>query len=335
MTHKDDDDIGAQVSNRLEELFGEDDSDEEEAPQAESTGRQETRKAEAVNKKETGQQQRAQSRDQQAAEFDTTHSPANELKALVFGIDWEINEESMVAFLKEVRQLQQQYGNDKILSTFLKLHESVGKYIKAKKSRAHPDALKFVTSVFTSFEKALMTPGMPQAQKKRLLAEEIRKFKDFKERVASKKKPGEPAAAAPAEQKPAAPAEEEPAMAAEEEPAAAVEEEPAVAAEEEPAAAAEEASVVVLDEESAATAEEEPMMEFGEESAATAEEEPMMDLGEEPAAAAEEEPTAAAGEKPAAVLQNQEVIDYIVAELRKTIQEEFRTMHQIFKNLGA
>ncbi|MFP3980047.1 MAG: hypothetical protein ACLFUY_01530 [Desulfobacterales bacterium] len=313
MTHSDDDDIGAQVSSRLEELFGEDEPDEQEASQAEITGRQEAEKPEASGKKETGQQQQAQTRAQQAADFDTADSPLNELKALVFGIDWEINEESMVAFLKEVRRLQQQYGNDKIFSTFLKLHESVGKYIKAKKSRAHPDALKFVASVFTNFEKALLTPDMPRAQKKRLLAEEIRKFKDFKQRVASKKKPGEPepAAAAPAEQKPAAPAEEEP--------AAAAGQAPAVAAEEETAAAAEETPVVVLDEESPSAAEQAPAME----------------LGEEPAAAGGEEPMAAAEEKPAAVLQNQEVIDYIVAELRKTIQAEFRTLHQILKNLGT
>ncbi|MBS3754145.1 MAG: hypothetical protein KGY56_00425 [Desulfobacterales bacterium] len=305
MTHSDDDDIGAQVSSRLEELFGEDEPGEQEAPQAEVTGGQEAEKSEAAGKKETGQQQQSQSRARQAADFETADSPLNELKALVFGIDWEINEESMVSFLKEVRQLQQQYGNDKIFSTFLKLHESVGKYIKAKKSRAHPDALKFVASVFTSFEKALLTPDMPRAQKKRLLAEEIRNFKDFKERVTSKKKSGEPepAAAAPAEEKPAAPAEEE----------------PAAAAEAEPAAAAEETPVVMLEEESPPAAEQAPAMELGEESAAA--------VGGEPIAAAEE--------KPAAVLQNQEVIDYIVAELRKTIQAEFRTLHQILKNLGA
>ena len=313
MTHTDDDDIGAQVSNRLEELFGEDEPDEQEAPEAESTGRQEAEKPEAAGKKETGQQQQAQSQARQAADFDTADSPLNELKALVFGIDWEINEESMAAFLKEVRQLQQQYGKDKILSTFLKLQESVGKYIKAKKSRAHPDALKFVASVFTSFEKALLTPDMPRAQKKRLLAEEIRKFKAFKEQVASKKKSGapEPAAATPTGQISTAPAEEAPAPA--------VEPDSAVSAESEPAAASEETPAVMLEEESPPAAEQAPVME----------------LGEEPAAAGGEEPMAASEEKPAAVLQNQEVIDYIVAELRKTIQAEFRTLHQILKNLGA
>jgi len=321
LTHTDDDDIGTQVSNRLEELFGEDEPEEQETLQAESTGRQEAEKPEAAGKKETGQQQQAQSPARQAADFDTADSPLNELKALVFGIDWEINEESMVAFLKEVRQLQQQYEKDKIFSTFLKLHESVGKYIKAKKSRAHPDALKFVASVFTSLEKALLTPDMPRAQKKRLLAEEIRKFKAFKEQVASKKKSGapEPAASVPAEHKPAAPEEEKPAALAAEEPAAAAGQEPAPTAEAESPAAAEETPVVMLDEESPPATEQAPVMEFEEESAAAG--------GEEPVAAAEE--------KPVAVLQNQEVIDYIVSELRKTIQAEFRTLHQILKNLGA
>ncbi|MBS3809504.1 MAG: hypothetical protein KGY38_05055 [Desulfobacterales bacterium] len=240
MTRNDDDDIGAQVSSRLEEMFGEEDPEEE--PRSQGAGQ----------KKDGGDEENGQTgHPEPDTDFDTESSPLRNLKALVFGIDWEITDQSMKEFLEEVRNLQEKHQDDKILSTFLKLHESVGKYIRAKKARAHPDSIKFVTSVFQSFEKVLMTPDMPKSRKKQLLSEEIKKFKDFKEQVASRKKTEEPEPAAP----------EEP--------------------------------------------ERKPYAEAG------------------------------TGEKAGPVLENQEALDYIVAELRETIKAEFRTLRQIIKNLGA
>jgi hypothetical protein len=70
-----------------------------------------------------------------------------------------------------------------VLTLFLKLHESIGKYIKAKKARAHPDAIAFVASVFKNFEKVLLSPGMQEKQRKQLLSAEVQKFKAFKQRI--------------------------------------------------------------------------------------------------------------------------------------------------------
>jgi len=170
----DDGDIGAEVSNRLDELFDEDDGDETTATAGAPVGSPRTTKASAGT---------TSGRTSGASDED---SPIKELKALVFGIDWEITDEAMVAFLREVKRLQKKYQSDKINLLFLKLHESIGKYIRARKVNAHPDALKFVTSVFTNFEKVLLTPGMSEIQKKRLLSGEVKKFKDFKERVISR-----------------------------------------------------------------------------------------------------------------------------------------------------
>lgn len=172
-------DIGAEVSNRLDELFG-----DEERPG--------TASAEKAAVRKPGPQKVAESAGNAANE----DSPIKNLKAIVFGIDWEITDETMTSFLKEVRRLEQQYQNDKILAMFLKLHDSIGKYIKAKKAKAHPDAIKFVTSVFKNFEKVLLTSGMPEIQKKKLLSGEVQKFKDFRERVMTREKAmgsGEPA----------------------------------------------------------------------------------------------------------------------------------------------
>ena len=173
----DDGGLGAEVSSRLDELFGDDDSTD-------------SSKA-AVSQKKAGASGgpapvRKSADSSASGGVGDDNSPIKDLKALVFGIDWEITDESMIAFLKETKLLQKKYANDKILLMFLKLHESIGKYIKSKKAKAHPDAIKFVTSVFKSFEKVLITPGMTELQKKRLLSGEVKKFKEFKERILSR-----------------------------------------------------------------------------------------------------------------------------------------------------
>ncbi|NOY70317.1 MAG: hypothetical protein GXP53_12680 [Deltaproteobacteria bacterium] len=191
--------IGAEVSDRLDELFGEDDGPESDAGFGASASSPQKTK---VSSGDASSREKATGR---ASGVSGEDSPIKELKALVFGIDWEITDESMVSFLKEVKKLQKKYQGNKIHLLFLKLHESIGKYIRARKVNAHPDALKFVASVFTNFEKVLMTSGMSEIQKKRLLSGEVKKFKDFKERVISREQAmGAPMAPAASTGKPTA-----------------------------------------------------------------------------------------------------------------------------------
>lgn len=174
MTTKDDDGgLGREVSSRLDELFG--DGEPDDAPKSAASPK--TRPAAAGS---------ARGMKRQVRGGDAIHgkdSPIKGLQALVFSIDWEITDETMVAFLGEVSRLQQIYKSDQVLLLFLKLHESIGKYIKARKAKAHPDAIKFVASVYKHFEKVLLTPGMSDIQKKKLLASQVNKFKAFKQRV--------------------------------------------------------------------------------------------------------------------------------------------------------
>ncbi len=271
MTHKDEDDIGAQVSSRLEELFGEEDEDELSGQERSSApeARQARQSAEVMHDETRGVADDEPPNDQ--------GSPLKNLKALVFGIDWEITDDGMRAFLREIRDLQAQYQQDKVLSTFLKLHETVGKYIKAKKGRAHPEAFSFVASVFRSFEEVLTNPGMQESRKKKLLSQEIKNFKNFKEKLAA--------------------------------PGKTVQEELSAQKGAETAESRLETSETIV----------EPRQAKPEE---------VPDEGDEKPAAAEKASTDA-------VLENQEALDYIVAELKKTIKAEFNTIRQILKTLGA
>ena len=186
-TKEDDGSLGAEVSSRLDELFG--DEDTEVTPVAIDPSDAVSVADESKSTAKAAAKPNVDTADDNLSE----DSPIRNLKALVFSIDWEITDETMVDFLTETKRLKQKYKDDKILSMFLKLHESIGKYIKAKKARAHPDSIKFVASVYKNFEKVLTTPGMKENQKKQLLTAEVKKFKDFKQRVLLRDGAGEPA----------------------------------------------------------------------------------------------------------------------------------------------
>jgi HAMP domain-containing protein len=117
---------------------------------------------------------------------DVEDSPLEELKPIVLSIDWEITDEIMTKFLVQVDALKEAYKDDKIILMFLQLLGSVGKYIKAKKANADPDVVKLLNSAYAGLEKALLTEGITETERKKLLITEVNKFKKLKERLTGK-----------------------------------------------------------------------------------------------------------------------------------------------------
>ncbi len=155
--------------------------------------------------------------DQQAAFLDNgpvdQNSPLRNLKGTLLSIDWEITDDIMDHFLAEIERLQEAYASAKIPVLFLQLLGSVGKYIRNQKARAHPDSIRILNSVYSSFEKVLLDPGLPETEKRKLLYSEVNRFKALKQDIA-RDKTGKVEAvqeeAAQEEAVPAAPTEEQP-----------------------------------------------------------------------------------------------------------------------------
>ncbi len=184
---EDDGGIGAEVSNRLDELFSEDDEQEADEEKLEVLSHDELEEI-PVKDKDTETDDYSVIEDESAGGIPwDDDSPIDSLKALISAIEWEISDDTMDAFIIEVERLKEKHQDDPILVMFLKLHESIGKYIRSKKARAHPDAIKFVTSVFHSFENVITTPLMSNTQKKKLLFAEMKIFKEFKQRLINRK----------------------------------------------------------------------------------------------------------------------------------------------------
>jgi hypothetical protein len=302
---KDDDaNLSAEVTSRLEALFGEEEDEEEESVAAVAS--EETREHPRAAK-------RASAIDDHGPESHepVARGPIDNLKALVFSIDWEITDATMKAFLKEVKRLKKEYGDDRLSLMFLKLHESLGKYIKARKARANPEAIQLVASIHQKFEKMLTSPELSEGEKKRLLAREVKKYNRFKQQVLAEETAGarqRERQAVPEE--PGQPAAAEPEVGAEPEQPAAVEPEPELTAE--------------------IPAEPEP----GGPSAMEPELELTLETPAEPEPEVEPDPEASAAHAELS-RESRELAEHIISEIRRTIQAEFRELRKLLSDARA
>jgi hypothetical protein len=117
--------------------------------------------------------------------------PLRELKAVFLAVDWEINDEIMSAMLRQIDSLKKIFAKDRIVVLFLQLLGAVGKYIKAQKANAHPDAVKLLNSIYTSLEIVSMSEGMTETERKRILRSEVKRFQSLKEELARRKQPAQ------------------------------------------------------------------------------------------------------------------------------------------------
>ena len=114
-------------------------------------------------------------------------NPLRELKSIVLSLDWEITDEVMGRFFQEIQRLEDEYGNQKILVSFLHLLDSIGKYIKTHKGKAHPHAGKLLNSAFMSLEKVIRSQHLTPMERKRMLARELKRYRRLKEQIAFRK----------------------------------------------------------------------------------------------------------------------------------------------------
>ncbi len=115
--------------------------------------------------------------------------PLKDLKSTVLAIDWEITDDALEAFVYQVDGLREQFESDKVVLTLLKLLKSLGKYIRAHKSKAHPDTIKRIMAVYSVLERSVSEPDLGQGEKEKLLLEEVRQFQLLKSKITESKSP--------------------------------------------------------------------------------------------------------------------------------------------------
>ena len=114
-------------------------------------------------------------------------SPLRDLKSILLSLDWEISDETMLGLLTQVDILKETYKDDSVLGVFLQIIGSLGNYIKTNKGKSHPDAIKLLNSAYSNLEKVVLSDGMPEVEKNKMLAGDVSKFKELKKKITRKK----------------------------------------------------------------------------------------------------------------------------------------------------
>ena len=109
--------------------------------------------------------------------------PLGELKNLVLSIDWEITDEVLSNFLKQIGELKKTYNSEKINLTFLQILGALGGYIKTNRGKAHPKTFKILNSVFSRFDDVVSGKEMQESEKKSILRDEMNKYKELREQI--------------------------------------------------------------------------------------------------------------------------------------------------------
>ena len=96
-----------------------------------------------------------------------TDLPLKELKSTILAIDWEITDDVLDMFIDQLDGLLAQFEGDKVIHTLLKLLKSLGKYVRAHKSKAHPDTIKRIMAVYSALEDSVTDEGMSRSERKK------------------------------------------------------------------------------------------------------------------------------------------------------------------------
>jgi pilus assembly protein FimV len=117
-------------------------------------------------------------------ETETSEDPLLNLKAIIFGMDWEITENDLIDLGEEVSSLEKRFSGSKAKLIILQGIGALGAYINLKRSNAHVDAFQLLQSFFLALETIVMN-GLSGEEEKKVLMPEVNKFNVFKEIISS------------------------------------------------------------------------------------------------------------------------------------------------------
>ena len=114
-------------------------------------------------------------------------SPLRTLKTIIWSIDWEISDHILKMLNEELNQLKLYYQEDETVIKFLQLMEAVGRYIKRRKGKSHPESVSLLRGLFVELERIVFMLGLSESERKTILNKQIEKFNALKKKLAASK----------------------------------------------------------------------------------------------------------------------------------------------------
>jgi len=120
----------------------------------------------------------------------------HELQVAILSLDWEITDEVVDKLVSEAASMRLLRSEDLVCVTFLTLMETLGKYIRKKKAAAHPSSVNLLRKVYDDLEKVLSLKGMDEESRRQIALADVASFVRLKAKInAMERKKGKPAVA--------------------------------------------------------------------------------------------------------------------------------------------
>jgi len=103
-----------------------------------------------------------------------------ELKEVIFDLDWEISDQSLDKLSSVISSLKEKWKEKKPYLVCLRIIDNVGYYVKRAKHKAHPEAVKLLSSVFKTLEEIDSNDNLTEADRVNLVRVELEKYNGLK-----------------------------------------------------------------------------------------------------------------------------------------------------------
>ncbi len=109
-----------------------------------------------------------------------------ELKKIVQSLNKNITDDDIHAFQNGISRLGKQNEGNQTIISFLKMMQSLSKYLGTKKKNAHADSIPVLNLLTDQFERIVNDPDLNKNEIRGILSKEINNYKSFRNKIASK-----------------------------------------------------------------------------------------------------------------------------------------------------
>lgn len=172
------DSVVTELDKRLEDLFGEDFSED------------------ALNKPPVSPLPRSETHEESKPVFNAkkafsqkisvARSPIEALDGFLLALDWELDDKTLSKYLDEIQKVRQAYLEDKIVVHFFQMLDSLARYLHSRKVKAHPETVRMMQEIQEGLGQILNPQKMlSREEKKTVLKNSYGHFQRFKELIST------------------------------------------------------------------------------------------------------------------------------------------------------
>lgn len=115
-------------------------------------------------------------------------NPIFSLKKVLLSMEWEVTDDILTEYLSEIRKLKRLFRNNKYIQNLLELQYIYGRFIKIYPHNIPLKTYKILYTLYGLTKKILFNNKLSNFEKKKIVKQEIQKYKEIKKYFTTTKK---------------------------------------------------------------------------------------------------------------------------------------------------